>query len=79
MLEEVLRRQTQRDTEDANRPVGALVPAADAVLVVTDGMTPEEVVAHLEYIVRQRQPSGRTAHAAEQTPWQEAEGQERGP
>ena len=53
-LEEVLAQQADRDRRDAKRPVGALLKAADAVEVVTDGLTPEQVVERLEAIVRQR-------------------------
>jgi cytidylate kinase len=53
-LEQVLAQQTDRDRRDAARPVGALVKAADAVEVSTDGLTPEEVVNRLERIVRSR-------------------------
>ncbi|HEX5103066.1 MAG TPA: (d)CMP kinase [Pirellulaceae bacterium] len=51
-LEEVLAQQQDRDRRDAARPVGALLKAADAVEVITDGLTPEEVVERLERIVR---------------------------
>jgi len=54
-FEEVLAQQQDRDRRDAARPVGALVQAADAVEVVTDGLTPEAVVERLEFIVRQCQ------------------------
>lgn len=51
-LEEVLTQQTERDRRDAIRPVGALVKAADAIEVLTDGLTSDEVVARLEETVR---------------------------
>jgi len=54
-LEEVLRQQEVRDQRDRRREVGGLVRAADAIEVCTDGMTPDEVVDHIEQIVRQRQ------------------------
>ena len=47
-LEQVLAAQERRDREDATRAVGPLAPAADAVMVCTDGMTLEEVVERLE-------------------------------
>ncbi len=53
-LEQVLAQQADRDHRDAARPVGALVKAADAVEVWTDGLTPEEVVDRLEAIVREK-------------------------
>ena len=40
-LEQVLAAQERRDREDASRPVGPLMPAADAVEVCTDGLTLE--------------------------------------
>lgn len=42
-FEELLIAQNQRDLEDRMRPVGRLRAAADAVVLRTDGMTPEEV------------------------------------
>jgi cytidylate kinase len=36
---------------DATRPVGALVKAVDAVEVLTDGLTLEQVVERLESLV----------------------------
>jgi cytidylate kinase len=55
-FEQVLVRITQRDREDASRPVGALRRAADAVELSTDGLTPDEVVDRLEAIVAARRP-----------------------
>jgi len=51
-FEEVLDAQRQRDRRDAARPVGPLAKAADAVEVVTDGMTVDEVVARLVELIR---------------------------
>jgi cytidylate kinase len=51
-FEQVLENQRLRDQRDASRPVGALVKADDAIEVSTDGMSPDEVVSHLEEIVR---------------------------
>jgi cytidylate kinase len=53
-LNEVLAQQNERDLRDATRPVGALEKAVDAIEVLTDGLTPEEVVGQLEAIVRKR-------------------------
>jgi cytidylate kinase len=52
--DEVLAAQEQRDREDAARPLGALVRAADAVEVATDGLSIDQVVDRLEAIVRAR-------------------------
>lgn len=49
---DVLRQQNLRDRRDSQRQCGPLVAAADAVEIVTDGMTPEEVVDKLEALVR---------------------------
>jgi len=54
-FEEVLSAQQTRDERDRNRPVGALVMADDAVEVSTNRLTPQEVVARLEEIVRSKQ------------------------
>jgi CMP/dCMP kinase len=54
-FEEVLEHQRLRDERDLSRPVGALMKAADAVEVSTDGLTPDQVVAQLEQIVRSKQ------------------------
>jgi CMP/dCMP kinase len=54
-FEEVLANQRLRDYRDHSRPVGALVKAADAIEVSTDGLTPDEVVARLEEIARSKQ------------------------
>ncbi len=56
-VEEVLRDQNLRDASDANRPVGPMVAAGDAVEVVTDGLTPDEVLDRLEALVREKKPS----------------------
>ena len=53
-LEDVLLQHEARDARDASRPLGRLMKAADAVEVVTDGMSLEQVVDHLEEIVRRR-------------------------
>ncbi len=51
-LEEVLAAQRRRDSEDASREVGPLVPAADAIQVSTDGLSLEQVVDKLELLAR---------------------------
>jgi cytidylate kinase len=51
-FEQVLRDQQERDQRDANRSVGPLAQADDALVVVTDGMTLDDVVDHLEMLVR---------------------------
>ncbi len=59
-FEEVLSQQQQRDARDSRREVGPLKPAADAVIVATDDLTIDEVVAILEAEVTKRrnaQPS----------------------
>ncbi|MCH5372705.1 MAG: (d)CMP kinase, partial [Planctomycetes bacterium] len=54
LLEEVLDQQRHRDEQDYRRELGRLAKAPDAVEVVTDGMSPEQVVDRLEQIVRAR-------------------------
>lgn len=54
-LQEVLEQQQRRDARDASRPVGRLLKAPDAMELVTDGLSLENVVGRLEEIVRQKQ------------------------
>ena len=54
-FDEVLAAQHHRDERDRTRDVGALVIADDAIEVSTTGLSPAEVVARLEEIVRSKQ------------------------
>ncbi|WP_153557864.1 (d)CMP kinase [Roseimaritima sediminicola] len=54
-VEEILADQNRRDLEDRLREVGRLRPAADAVVLNTDGMQPEEVLEAVLQIVRRVQ------------------------
>jgi cytidylate kinase len=49
--DEVLAQQDERDRRDAARPVGALIKADDAIEVLTDGLSPDEVEERLEALV----------------------------
>ena len=51
-FEEVLAQQEQRDRDDMARKVGGLKIADDATVVLTDGLTLEQVVERLIDIVR---------------------------
>jgi cytidylate kinase len=53
-FDDVLDKQNLRDHRDTVRAVGPLRPAADAIEIVTDQMTSEQVVARIEQLVRQR-------------------------
>lgn len=50
-LETILASQSRRDEADRTRPVGAMKPAEDAVVVETDGLSPEQVVDRLVAMV----------------------------
>ena len=50
----VERELAERDARDRSRPESPLRPAADAVVVDTTGLTIEEVVDHLERLMRER-------------------------
>ena len=50
-LEAILVSQSRRDEADRTRPVGAMKPADDAVVVETDGLSPEQVVDRLVAMV----------------------------
>ena len=51
-FDKILTNQRLRDHRDATRAVGALKKADDAIEVYTDGLSPDEVIARLEEIVR---------------------------
>jgi len=53
-LEQILAAQERRDYEDATRPIGPLLRAADAIEVLTDGLTQDMVIDRLEALVRSR-------------------------
>jgi len=52
--EEVLAQQNERDQRDRDRPVGGLTKADDAIEVLTDNLSFEQVVDELESLVRSR-------------------------
>lgn len=54
-FEEVLEALQNRDNIDSNRTVAPLRPAADAVILESDGMPPEEVLAKTLDLVMRRQ------------------------
>jgi cytidylate kinase len=54
-LEEVLAAQEVRDQRDAHRDIAPMVPAADAIVLDTTKLTLEEVIQHMEQLVRKRQ------------------------
>jgi cytidylate kinase len=58
-LDKILAQQNQRDARDAGRTVGPMVPADDAIVFTTDGLSPAEVVDRLEAIVRERMSNKR--------------------
>jgi len=53
-IEEIQTAQDLRDTQDRDRPIGALCPADDAVVISSDGMTQEEVIDQVLKVVRSR-------------------------
>ena len=53
-VDEVLAQQNERDHRDSTREVGRLEPATDAIVVCTDGMSPDQVIERLVEIVRER-------------------------
>ncbi|MBX7167819.1 MAG: (d)CMP kinase [Pirellulales bacterium] len=57
-FDEVLADQNLRDARDAAREVGPLVRAADAIEVLTDGLSREQVIDQLEALVRRRAAQG---------------------
>jgi cytidylate kinase len=53
-FDETLAAQNERDRRDSSRSVGRLMQTHDMIELVTDGLSPEEVVDRLEEIVRTR-------------------------
>ena len=53
-LEDIRKAQDLRDAQDRDRPIGALAPAADALVISSDGMTPAQVVDQIVDWSRQR-------------------------
>jgi cytidylate kinase len=53
-LTAILTAQAQRDEGDRTRAVGAMKPAADAIIVETDGLAPEAVVDRLVAMIEER-------------------------
>jgi cytidylate kinase len=62
-IDEVLAQQNERDERDATRSTGRLIKAADAIEVVTDGLTTLQVVDRLEEIVRAAEVRFRASRA----------------
>jgi CMP/dCMP kinase len=57
-LEAVQAAQARRDEGDRVRPVGAMQPAADAMILETDGLSAAEVVDRLAALVAGKRPRG---------------------
>lgn len=55
-FEEILKAQELRDAQDRDRPVGALRPAEDAIIVDSDKMTCEQVLQRILEIVQGVRP-----------------------
>jgi cytidylate kinase/pantoate ligase/cytidylate kinase len=55
-LDAVRAAQARRDEGDRVRPVGAMQPAADAVILETDGLAAAEVVDRLAELVAGKRP-----------------------
>lgn len=56
-LDEVLRAQDERDRRDASRNVAPMVPADDAILLDSTGLSLDEVVDRMEQEFRRRRPT----------------------
>lgn len=60
-LEDILAQQNRRDLEDRMRPMGSLRPAADAFVLQSDGLAPDDVLLEVLRIVHQRRGELATA------------------
>jgi cytidylate kinase len=55
--EEILAAIQERDKQDIEKPISPLVPAEDAIIVNTDGLSVDEVVAQLQQLVAAKSAS----------------------
>ena len=62
-LAELIEEITSRDQRDMARDIGPLVAAGDALTVSTDGMSQDDVVDHLESLVRRCREKPANPHA----------------
>jgi cytidylate kinase len=53
-FDKIFHEQKVRDQRDAQRPIGALIKAEDAIELISDGFTMEEVVDQIEEIARSK-------------------------
>jgi CMP/dCMP kinase len=53
-LDDILTQQNRRDLEDRMRPIGRLRPANDAIVLHSDGLSPDDVLLEVLRIVHQR-------------------------
>ena len=53
-VDEIKKDQDERDQQDYNRKVGKLIKADDAIEVITDGLSLQEVVETLTRLVNQK-------------------------
>ena len=60
-LESVRAAQARRDEGDRVRPVGAMQPAADAVILETDGLSATDVLDRLAALVAEKRPGASSA------------------
>jgi cytidylate kinase len=56
-LADVLAQQQERDARDAGRAAAPMRPADDAVVIDTTGLSPDDVLARLEEVVRRCSPA----------------------
>jgi cytidylate kinase len=59
-LDDVLKAQQERDARDASRDLAPMRPAADAIVLDTTHLAPDEVLARLEAEVTRKCPTART-------------------
>lgn len=52
-FEDILAQQNRRDLEDRMRPIGRLRPAPDAIILHSDGLSPDDVLLEVLRIVHQ--------------------------
>jgi cytidylate kinase len=58
-FEEILTAMRERDKQDQEKPISPMIPAPDAVIIETDNLNIEQVLAQLERLIVATQPQGK--------------------
>jgi cytidylate kinase len=57
-FEEILRAMQERDKQDREKPISPMIPAPDAIIIETDHLSVEQVLAQVEQLITASLPVG---------------------